>query len=119
VGLDDRAGILGLSGYPVLPLLLLALAMGGAVLWLRRRLAPSTPRFSPAWNDGLAPPPAWLPFGDPLTQTAGEGFLPPLPRLPGRGGLRRIRHIRRIAALPALLTAMAVLLAALLWVGSA
>jgi hypothetical protein len=116
VGLEERAGLLGLTGYPVLPLLLLALVVGGIVLWLLRRLAPSTPRFSPAWNDGLAPPPAWLPFGDPLTQTAGEGFVPPLPRMPR---IRGVWRVRRIAALPALLAAMAVLLAALLWVGSA
>ncbi len=117
-GLEDRVSILGLSGYPVLPLVLLGVATCGAVLWLLRRQGGAPPRLSPAWNDGFAPPPAWLPFGDPLTQSAGAGFVPVLPRLP-RLGRRWRGWRRRVAALPVLLTAMAALLAALLWAGAA
>jgi hypothetical protein len=116
VGLDERVGMLGLEGYPVLPQVLLALAIGGGIALLLRRRGGDAPRLGPAWNDGFAPSPPWLPFGDPLTQWAGAGVLPVLPRL---SRLPRRWHPRRIAALPALLGAMAVFLAALLWLGAA
>ena len=114
--LEDRVGVLGLSGYPVLPLVLLGLAVCGAVVWLLRRRGGAAPRLSPAWNGGFAPTPPWLPFGDPLTQSAGAGFLPMLPRLPR---LRRRWRMTRVALLPVLLTAMGMLLAILLWTGAA
>jgi hypothetical protein len=33
------------------------------------------------WSDGALPP-SGLPFGDPLAQSAGQGFLPVLPAWP-------------------------------------
>ena len=49
----------------------------GAVFWLRRllRVQPGSAS-GPAWDEGFAAPPAWLPFGDPATQTGGTGFAP-------------------------------------------
>ena len=48
------------------------------LMHMRRRPGPA-PRLTPAWNGGFAPPPAWLPFGESLTQTSGAGFVPDLP----------------------------------------
>lgn len=82
----ERMGLLALSGaadmpgYLPLPLLVLAVGIGLAS-WLARPVRADT-RQAPAWTDGFAPPPAWLPFGDPLTQTDGSGFVPDLPRPP-------------------------------------
>ena len=115
VGLDDRVGVLGLDGYPVLPQVLMALAIGGGIVLLLRRRGGEAARLGPAWKDGFAPSPPWLPFGEPLTQWAGAGTLPALPRWPRPW--KRWRP-RPIAALPALLTAMAFFLAALLWLGT-
>jgi NADH:ubiquinone oxidoreductase subunit 5 (subunit L)/multisubunit Na+/H+ antiporter MnhA subunit len=67
-------------GYAALPVLaLLALATGCAVLvlrWLRREGKPAG-----LWFDGMTPP-VGFPFGEPMAQSAGTGFLPPLPALP-------------------------------------
>ena len=108
-GAGDRAG------YPVLPLVLLALVVCGGIVGLLRRRRGLPPRVIPAWNDGFAPSPAWMPFGDPLTQSTGEGFLPKLPPMLSirRAGMRW--RPRRVPALPTLLAAMAVFLGALLW----
>ena len=89
------AALIDAQGYQPLPLLLLGVAVGGAVLWLLRRRAGDPPRVVSNWQDGFAPSPSWLPFGDPVTQSAGAGFVPPLPKLPRLP--RRWR--RRIAAL--------------------
>ena len=64
-------------GYDVLPLACLLLMAAGAVFWLRRllRVQPGSAS-GPAWDEGFAAPPAWLPFGDPATQTGGTGFAP-------------------------------------------
>ena len=56
------------SSLSPLPLaLLMMLALVGC-LWARRRLSPIAARVEPAWEGGFAPPPPWLPFGDPLAQ---------------------------------------------------
>jgi formate hydrogenlyase subunit 3/multisubunit Na+/H+ antiporter MnhD subunit len=92
IGLGSRAGWATLSasstspGYSALPVLAsLLLAIGSVMLVVRRAHRES--RLVSAWNEGLAPSPG-LPFGDPLTQSAGEGFLPTLSTFgpPGTGG---------------------------------
>ncbi len=82
-GFGGRAGWATLSvsaaspGYSAMPVLaLLVLAIGSVTLILRRFRRET--RFSSAWSDGIAPV-ANLPFGDPVTQSAGAGFLPTLP----------------------------------------
>jgi formate hydrogenlyase subunit 3/multisubunit Na+/H+ antiporter MnhD subunit len=82
-GLGPRASFLGLApgaespGYAALPLSSLLVLAVGLVLWLRRRRGSKTSTVSgPAWDDGFAAPPAWLPFGNPATQTSGAGFTP-------------------------------------------
>ena len=123
-GLDGKAGWFGLTataglpGYRTLPLLLLALAIAGAAVWLARRRLGAAPRQGRAWNDGFAPPPDWLPFGDPLTQSAGAGFLPALPSPPPRFRVRVWRRWR-LLALPLLLAALTLLLVVALWAGAA
>lgn len=100
-----RTGILTLTaaadarGYAPLPLTALAVLAALPVLrWSRRGTSVEQER--PAWNDGFAPSPPWLPFGDPLTQTDGSGFVPDLPsaamQRPGFAlpRLRRLHAIR-------------------------
>ena len=111
LGLDDRIGFVGLRGYPVLLLVVLGLAIGAGALWMLKRRGGAPAREAPAWHDGFAPPPPWLPFGDPMTQSVGEGFLPPLPTI------RWSWRPRRVMALQALLAAIALFLATLLWMG--
>ena len=118
-GLEDRIGAFGLTGYPVLLLVFVGFAIGAGILWLLKRRGGPELREGPAWNDGFAPSPAWLPFGDPLTQSAGEGFLPPLPRLPPLHRPGWGWRPRRVPALPSLLAAVALLLIVLLWMGRA
>ena len=88
--LGPRSGLLGLAatpggpGYAALPIAFVLCLAGGIALWLRRRFCASDSRTGPAWEGGFAAPPPWLPFGDPVTQTAGAGFTPlpdELPRL--------------------------------------
>ncbi|HQT76746.1 MAG: hypothetical protein B7Z80_07450 [Rhodospirillales bacterium 20-64-7] len=68
------------SAYLALPVAaLLGLSTGAALLARRQRRTEA--RLAGPWFDG-AQPPAGLPFGDPLAQSAGEGFLPPLPAWP-------------------------------------
>jgi hydrogenase-4 component B len=93
LGMGDRAGWLMVSpsietpGYAALPvLLLLALAAFGARLALRRFAARGQTR-GPAWAGGFAAPPAWLPFGDPVTQYGGASFAQPLARTLGHAVL--------------------------------
>ncbi len=56
----------GLYGPLQLALLILALLTGLALLVRTGRLRPAAA--VPAWEDGFAAPPAWMPFGDPATQ---------------------------------------------------
>ncbi|MBV9247991.1 MAG: hypothetical protein JO227_01925 [Acetobacteraceae bacterium] len=77
-----RAGLLLIApeteapGYAALPIVLLLVVIAVGVWWCMRRLAGGGERRAPAWEDGFAPPPAWLPFGDPATQSTGVGFMP-------------------------------------------
>ncbi len=64
-------------GYAAVPLTSLLVLVAGLVLWLRRRCGGKTSTVSgPAWEDGFAAPPQWLPFGNPVTQTSSAGFTP-------------------------------------------
>jgi hypothetical protein len=91
INLGPRASVLAITpsaaapGYTALPLAALVGLAGGMAFWLLRRRTTPPERVGPAWNDGFAPPPPWLPFGDPVTQSAGAGFLPALPRLAAGG----------------------------------
>jgi hydrogenase-4 component B len=92
-GMADRAGWLSVSpsletpGYAALAiLLLLVLAAGGAALVLRRFAQKGQMR-GPAWAGGFAAAPAWLPFGDPVTQYGAASFAQPLARTLGRSVL--------------------------------
>lgn len=58
-----------------LPLALMSIALLAACHWTVRRLSVRPERREPVWEGGFAPPPAWLPFGDPLTQV-GPAALP-------------------------------------------
>ncbi|MBN8926965.1 MAG: hypothetical protein J0H19_10115 [Rhodospirillales bacterium] len=91
--LGARVGVLQLApatrvpGYAPLPLALLLAVFGGILAWLHRRQGGGEGNSGPAWQQGFSPAPPWLPFGDPGTQSTGEGFVPPigaaaLPRLP-------------------------------------
>lgn len=93
-GMDDRAGLLAVVPQADLPgysapgiALILALAAGLAV-WLARTCTVPGHRAGPAWDGGCGPPPAWLPFGDPLTQYGGASFAQPLQRVLGAVLLR-------------------------------
>jgi formate hydrogenlyase subunit 3/multisubunit Na+/H+ antiporter MnhD subunit len=52
------------------------------LLWLSRRRGPGHRR-ELAWSGGFAPPPPWLPFGDPTTQIGAASFAKPLRRIVG------------------------------------
>ena len=99
----------GSSLSPLLLTLLLLLALV-ACLWARRRLSPIAARAEPAWEGGFAPPPPWLPFGDPVAQigpstlpralhraVAGDtALVPGLRGAPSRGQLLGfVRMVRR------------------------
>ena len=132
LALASPAGDAGFSPL-LLALLLAALAAGPVVL--RRRLGLAAPAEVATWDGGAAPPPDWLPFGEPLAQANAASFvrgLPvPQPLLSARTPavsihaarrvrawtarqLRRRARPRRSAAglVPALLAALAVLLLA-------
>jgi hydrogenase-4 component B len=123
-GLADHGGVLGLYAtgegglYAPLPLALV-LGLAGAAVFLLYRRHTVLDQTGGAWNDGFAPPPVWLPFGDPRTQANGAGFVPAW-RKPALPALRQWR-----LTLPpplgawAVLLAAAVLLTAGLWWGSA
>lgn len=85
----EQAGILvlrpasGMPGYAAPALtLLLGLALAFTLLALRRWAAAGHRR-GPAWACGFAAAPAWLPFGDPLTQYGGASFAQPIRRALG------------------------------------
>ncbi len=75
-----------LSYAPLSLAVLLALAAGAAVLGLRRFAVRGT-REVAAWTGGFGSPPAWLPFGDPMTQPSATGFAEPVRRAIARGML--------------------------------
>jgi len=87
--LTNRAGLLSvvpqnnLRGYSAIGIaVLLGLSAALVVLLVRQRATPGH-RVGPAWDCGFRAPPAWLPFGDPLTQYGGASFAQPLRRLLG------------------------------------
>jgi hydrogenase-4 component B len=92
------------SGYAPLALVVLLVIAGCAVFWLLRRSGSQALRRETAWSGGFAPPPAWLPFGDPATQFGPASFAEPLrqvmpawfvPRELGSAALRaRCAHAR-------------------------
>jgi hydrogenase-4 component B len=66
-------------GYLALPVLaLLALATGAVML--ATRWSYKEAKIAGLWADGMEPP-VGLAFGEPTAQSAGEGFLPPLPHI--------------------------------------
>jgi hypothetical protein len=66
--------------YAPVALAALLILVGCAVFWLLRRNGSTALRQESAWSGGFAPPPAWLPFGDPLTQFGPVSFAEPLRR---------------------------------------
>ncbi len=75
-----------LSYAPLSLFMLLAAAAAAAFFGLRRFAVRGT-REVPAWTCGFGNPPAWLPFGDPLTQPSATGFAEPVRRAIARGVL--------------------------------
>jgi formate hydrogenlyase subunit 3/multisubunit Na+/H+ antiporter MnhD subunit len=79
-GVDSRAGLLLIApqtDYPGYSAPILAGMLGLTLLALFATLRVWAVRGQtrgPAWECGFAAPPAWLPFGDPLTQYAGASF---------------------------------------------
>jgi hypothetical protein len=84
-------------GYAALPVVaLLGFATGVVILllrWLRR-----DGKAGGAWFGGMKPPEG-LPFGEPMAQSVGSGFLPALPELPALADLN-VPRVFRLAALP-------------------
>lgn len=128
-GAAPPQGVMGVMGYAPLGLVLLLALAAAATALAVRALSPAGHRVAPGWEGG-APPPAWLPFGDPATQPGAAGFAAallrhvPFPawRWPGWG--RAAGLARWAAALPgrvapaaalALLGAMLLLHGAGLW----
>jgi hypothetical protein len=70
------------AGYDPLAIIALLAVACGIMIWLSRRRGPKHRRES-AWSGGFAPPPQWLPFGDPATQTGPASFAAPLLRILG------------------------------------
>ncbi len=88
-GMTDRAGAFAVSassaspGYAA-PAIAALLGLGlASVLLVLRRWAAAGHRRGPAWACGFAAAPAWLPFGDPLTQYGGASFSQPVRRALG------------------------------------
>jgi formate hydrogenlyase subunit 3/multisubunit Na+/H+ antiporter MnhD subunit len=69
------------AAYLPLPVAAVLAALGAALWWLFRRVGRPEPVRGPAWGCGAAPPPRWLPLGDPLTQPSAAGFAQPLRRM--------------------------------------
>ncbi len=116
-----------LPGYsPLATAALLTLVAGGVQFLLRRR-AVIGERREALWADGFAAPPAWLPFGDPVTQYGAASFVEPLRRSLSLTELPRwrrfgIRHmtvpaaLRRVMSPAGWLIAIALIIA--IWVAA-
>jgi hydrogenase-4 component B len=95
-------------GYAALPVIaLLALATGCVILvlrWLRRE-----GKVAGLWFGGMKPP-VGLPFGEPMAQSAGAGFLPELPVVP-LPPVPRFPSLPRIAAVSPTVSLWIVLIA--------
>ncbi|APH55715.1 Formate hydrogenlyase subunit 3 [Granulibacter bethesdensis] len=112
--MDDRTGWIGISAQvdsmlSYTPLwIALALICGTALLRHFLHGRRSTTRNAAPWNDGDAPAPPWLPFGDPATQpdpdSVADTFLAPLPPLkpthPALSGLQSLLRMILTARLP-------------------
>jgi hypothetical protein len=84
VGMADRAGLFTISPVPEAPglaaagvaaLLVLATIATHRALRLRASVGHHA---GAVWEGGAAPPPPWLPFGDPATQIGPAAFAEPL-----------------------------------------
>ncbi len=105
-GLEGHAGWATLSAYAASPgyaplwvAALLALATC-AVAFVANRVRGET-QLVEVWNNGLAAAPD-MPFGDPQSQSAGGGFLPPQPAIEPASVARltaRLRHLCSTAGL--------------------
>jgi formate hydrogenlyase subunit 3/multisubunit Na+/H+ antiporter MnhD subunit len=84
-GASPPGGVLGVMGYAPLGLALLLALAAVAVALLVKAAGPAGHRVAAGWEGG-APPPAWLPFGDPATQVGAAGYASSLLRhLPSAG----------------------------------
>ncbi len=70
-------------GYAPAPLAFLLLLSAGAAYAVLKRFGTKAEREVHAFNGGFGKPPAWLPFGDPITQATGTGFAEPIKRALG------------------------------------
>ena len=78
-GFDLALGEVGARYMPWATAALLALAV--ALIWLAvKRRSKLEPARGPAWDCGFLPPPAHLPFGDPLSQVSAAGLGQPIRR---------------------------------------
>jgi hydrogenase-4 component B len=68
-------------GYDPITIAALLVIAAGGIFWLLQRLAAQQQREETAWSGGFAPPPAWLPFGDPATQYGPASFAEALHRM--------------------------------------
>lgn len=96
LAIRDASGGAALS-QPLLALLLAGLA--GAAVLAGRRLPVPAPREAATWDGGGAPPPEWLPFGEPQAQ-AGAPFLAAAVRAapaPGPAEARRAAMVAEVA----------------------
>jgi hypothetical protein len=101
VDLADRAGWLEMApsvGAPGLRsaalAVLLAIATLGTLRAQKLRAAVGH-RAGAAWEGGGAPPPPWLPFGDPATQIGPAGFADPVGSLLAAATPRVTRRYRK------------------------
>jgi NADH:ubiquinone oxidoreductase subunit 5 (subunit L)/multisubunit Na+/H+ antiporter MnhA subunit len=109
------------SGYAALPIAALLGCLIGCVI-LAQRWHRRDGKAEGLWFGGMKPP-IGLPFGEPMAQSAGAGFLPALPGIPAVPA-PRLPAPPRIAAIPAaavlwlVLAAFAVLLLAMAATGA-
>jgi NADH:ubiquinone oxidoreductase subunit 5 (subunit L)/multisubunit Na+/H+ antiporter MnhA subunit len=68
-------------GYDPITIAALLVIAAGGIFWLLQRIAAQQQREEAAWFGGFAPPPAWLPFGDPATQYGPASFAESLHRI--------------------------------------
>ena len=97
-GFDGQGGWAGLRMQPALPgyqplalAVLAGLGVAAAAVLVRTGTLRGW-RAVPAWKDGFAATPAWMPFGDPATQVGAAAFTPAPPfRMPAAGSLSPLR----------------------------
>ncbi len=79
----------GASPAPLAYAPLILVLLGGLVAlaagFVLHRFGVRGTREVPAWMGGFGRPPAWLPFGDPMTQPSASGFAAPVARAIGAG----------------------------------